>query len=474
MSCLQTKLFDIDFLNNIGRKYDTPCYIYSQELIEAAINRYQLAFSKYLKTNDNNDKYKICYAVKANSNLSILSIIKNLNCSFDIVSIGELKRCLSIGINPSNIIFSGVGKTEKEIKYAISLNIGCFNCESIEEIFLLNKFAEKNINKNKIVNIGLRINPNINPETHPYISTGLLQNKFGITIKEIQEILIPNIQKNKLKNINIIGIGFHIGSQIMKVSPILQSIKSILPLIDQFNNIQNTKIHHIDIGGGLGINYDMIPFKMNENKPNVLNCNIDGNLNGYQLYDIFEKNIFNRIDIFIDGVMNTLYDDKYNGKYKDLSILCEPGRSIVGYCSILLCKVLFVKKRIGLNKDFVVIDGSMSEFIRPSLYQGIHPIILLKKVDKDKETRNVDIVGPVCESGDFLGKGRKIKGVERNDLLAVCHVGAYGYVMSSNYNSRPSVMELLIDNHNKLRVIKPRQTIENLYNDELTLLNSKL
>eukprot|EP01083_Nonionella_stella_P079260 217309_1 len=463
---LHTKLFDIHFLNSIHQAYGvTPCYIYSQELIESAIKQYQKAFGSH--------RHSIHYAVKANSNLSILSIIKQSGCGFDIVSIGELNRCLSIGVDPKHIIFSGVGKTDHEIKTALQLNIGCLNCESIEEIFLVNSIAQS---MDKIAKIGLRVNPHINTKTHPYISTGLESNKFGLTIQDTRHIL-QCLDDKQLPNISVIGLGFHIGSQLMDVSPIVQSITSVLPLIDAYESVlSDCKIHHIDIGGGLGINYNMKPFKTVNATDDYRICNVRRSLNQHELYEIFDKNIFQRIDMFINAVKDAL---RRYPKYRDLAVVCEPGRSIVAYAGVLLTKILFYKRRMDRDKDFVIVDASMSEFIRPALYGGKHPIVLLKDNNdtQNEKMRNVDIVGSVCESGDFLGQQRRIYDANRNDLLAICHCGAYGFSMSSNYNSRCKVTELLIDRKNRVRVIKPRRTTHDLYelyHDEMELLASKL
>jgi diaminopimelate decarboxylase len=394
----------------IAAEFGTPCYVYSRTAIETNWRAFDTAFG--------NKPHLICYAVKANSNLAILNLLARLGSGFDTVSIGEIERVIAAGGDPQKIIFSGVGKTSAEILRALQIGIHCFNVESNVEIIRLNTLAAQ---ENKTVNIALRINPDIDADTHPYISTGLKENKFGI---EISNVLPLCEQIKKLSNLKLIGIGCHIGSQLTKLSPFLQALDRVLKTITNIQQMGFT-LQHIDIGGGLGIRY------RDEEPPAIKDY----------------------VNALCERLVNT-----------NLEIILEPGRAITANAGILLSRVEYVKHTT--HKNFVILDAAMNDLMRPALYnawQDIQPVI--------KNTNNTtlyDIVGPVCESADFLGRDRELA-VASGDLLAITCAGAYGFSMSSNYNSRPRVAEIMVDK-NEVTQIRRRETITELYASE-TLLN---
>ena len=450
---LQTKLFNIEFLDDITNKYGTPCYVYSQELISNAFMSYKNAFK--------NRNSMVCYAVKANDNLYVLNILNKLGAGFDIVSVGELRKLLAINVDPNKIVFSGVGKSRDDVIFGIKNGVHMFNIESVSELEMINNIG---IEMNKCIDVGFRVNPNINAETHPYISTGLHENKFGVSIKDVLSIS-DDISNGKYTGVNVVGLGFHIGSQLMNIQPILDSIKCMFNVIDRFKNIK-----HIDIGGGLGINYNVAPFNINP-KTGL----IHGNLSPTQMYNIFNENLYKRIFKFINAVV-TLIDTYQNGKYKHLKIMCEPGRSIIGHNGILLSKTILTKN--NGSKNFIILDCSMTELIRPCLYSANHPIIPLmssKIYSNNSGTILADFVGPVCESADFLGKNRRISSNIKSGInVAILNAGAYGYVMSSNYNGRVKPTQLMLDNDNKIIVINKRENLNDIINHELNLIRSRL
>jgi diaminopimelate decarboxylase len=390
----------------------TPFYLYSEKMIA---NNF-LAYQKSFKDNP----HLICYSVKANSNLSILSLLAKLGSGFDIVSGGELSRVIQAGGDPSKTVFSGVGKTEEEIIFALSKNIMCFNIESRDELRTINAIA---LEKKLCANISIRINPAIDVDTHPYITTGMQDNKFGVEQAEILDIYK---EAHELKGINITGIDFHIGSQIMDTGPFKESVLKVIAIIKELQN-NNIKLSHIDIGGGLGIPYD------NEKSPDK--------------------------SLFISEIVDLL-------KPLATTILIEPGRSIVGEAGLLISKVINTKK--STSKNFIIVDAGMTDLLRPPLYSAYHSI---KEVFHNGSNKTVcDVVGPVCETADFIGKDRNLS-VSKGDYIAVESVGAYGFSLSSNYNTRMKSAEYLIakDGQN-IRKIRGRDTIEQILENETKYL----
>ena len=402
--------FDDQNILDIVTKLQTPFYIYSENVIKNNFNMYHESFG--------NTEHTICYSVKANSNLSILSLLAGLGSGFDIVSAGELSRVIRAGGDPQKTVFSGVGKTQEEIRYALDTNILCFNVESEDELHTINEIA---IDMNTKANISVRVNPAISVDTHPYITTGMKDNKFGIE----QSQILPMYKKAyKLAGINIIGIDFHIGSQIMDINPYIESLNKILEIIDQLDS-EGIMLRHIDIGGGLGISY--------QNESTVSK------------------------DTFVTEIINAIGE-------RNLSIIVEPGRSIVGESGLLVSQVTNIKKTPF--KNFAVVDAGMNDLLRPPLYEAYHSIreVFLKSMEKSL----YDVVGPICETADFLGKSRNLS-IEKGDFLVVENVGAYGYSLSSNYNTRPKIDEYIISNSN-INKIRDRETIEQILENELKYL----
>ena len=396
-------------VENITKKFSTPSYVYSKKII---LDNY-LNFKKQFE--DMN--HLICFAVKSNPNIAILNLLVNNGAGFDIVSGGELQRVISAKGDPKKVVFSGVGKSQEDIELAIKHDILTFNVESEAELYRIQNTAKK---LNKKASISIRVNPDVDPKTHPYISTGLKNNKFGVD--EQNAISMYKIAK-ELDAIEIKGIDCHIGSQITELQPFEDSIKKLLALIDYLKSI-DILIEHIDIGGGIGIQYS------EETPPTFAD------------YGKTVKNIL---------------------KERDLKIIFEPGRALIGKAGILLTEVEYIKN--SSEKNFLIVNAAMNDLMRPSLYEAFHEIINLSPSDSEK--KNYDIVGPVCETGDFLGKGRLIS-AEENNILAVLDVGAYGMSMSSNYNSRPKAAEILVDD-NKFYLIRNRENFADLINGEQLL-----
>lgn len=394
-------------VNDVVQTYGTPTYVYSR----ATIERHWKAFDNAA----GNHPHLVCYAVKASSNLAVLNIMAKLGSGFDIVSGGELARVLEAGGNPSKIVFSGVGKTEAEIEYALEVGIKCFNVESEAELHRINEVAQS---LNKVAPISIRVNPNVDAGTHPYISTGLKENKFGINIEHSKELYAWANQQEHLK---VKGVDCHIGSQLTEIAPFLDALDKLLALIDQLSD-NGVTISHLDIGGGLGVTYK------DETPPHPTE--------------------------YMEAIMPKL------SHRKDLTILMEPGRAIMANAGILLTKVEFLKENEG--KHFCIVDAAMNDNIRPSLYSAWQNIIPLNQTDNPMT--NFDVVGPVCETGDFLGKNRELN-VVAGDYLVVRSVGAYGFTMSSNYNSRPRAAEIMVDD-DKMHLIRQRETIESLWTGE--------
>ena len=396
-------------VEDIAKKHGSPCYVYSR----ATFERHWRAFDDALSAHD----HLVCFAVKANSNLAVLNVLAKIGSGFDIVSGGELERVLAAGGDANKIVFSGVGKTATEMRRALEVGIRCFNVESEEELILLNDVAAEMA---VIAPISIRVNPNVDAKTHPYISTGLKENKFGIDIS-----LAPKIYEraSKMLNVKIEGVDCHIGSQLTEIRPFIDALDLVLALIDQLAE-QGIKIHHLDIGGGLGIQYkDEVPPEPAE----------------------YAKAL----------------SDKLEGR--NLQILVEPGRAIAGNAGILVTQVEFIKSND--EKNFAIVDAAMNDLMRPALYNAWQDIIPVDK--KSGESQLYDIVGPICETGDFLGKDRDLI-IEAGTLLAVRSSGAYGFTMSSNYNTRPRVAEIMVDG-NKIHVVRERETVESLFANEKIL-----
>ena len=389
-------------LTDIAQKFGTPAYVYSKKHILDQINFLQNALSDI--------DHLICFAVKANSNLSILKLFKECGCGFDIVSGGELQRVLRVDSLNSKIVFSGVGKSVTEIEMALNNNILAFNVESEEELFRINDISNR---LSKIAKVSIRVNPNVDAKTHPYISTGLKDNKFGID--ETSAIKLYK-KAAKLDHIKITGIDCHIGSQLTDLSPFEDAFIKLASLIDELESHQ-IAIEHIDIGGGIGIAYN------NED--------------------------ISPIDFYVQMIKKYLL--KYNKK-----IILEPGRFLIGKAGLMLTNVEYIKK--SEHKNFVLVDAAMNDLMRPSLYNAFHEVINLSNTQDSNDI--FDIVGPICETGDFLAKDRNIK-ANQGDILAIMDVGAYGFSMSSNYNSRPRIPEVMVD-EDKFYLIRERENFSDL------------
>lgn len=395
--------FDKNILLQIAREYQTPIFAYDFDKIEEYYHQFKSAFS--------GRKTLICYALKANSNLSVVKKLASLESGADCVSLGEIKRAILAGIPPYKIIYSGVGKQEEEIKEAIKLGILFINIESKAELFKVESIAKS---LNTKARISIRVNPDIDPQTHPYISTGLKENKFGIEIQEAKSLYL---HAHKSEFLEPIGIHFHIGSQLTKLQPIYESAQKIAKLVHSLLALK-IDIKFFDIGGGLGITYS-------------------------------DETTINPYD-YAQSILECL-------RGLDLTIICEPGRFIIGNAGVFLVKVLYEK--ISQNKRFVIVDGAMNDLIRPSLYNAYHQIIPLTQSQGEKSP--ADIVGPICESGDYLGKNIELPPLKEGDILAILSSGAYGFSMSSNYNTRPRCAEVAIS-QGKIKLIRKRETFEDL------------
>ena len=390
-------------VREIAEKVGTPLYIYSEKTLLRHLSSYQQAFNGYPST--------ICFALKANSNLAVLRLLAKNGCGADVVSGGELFLAKKAGIPSRKIVYAGLGKTDEEIAAALKARILMFNVESSDELKAIDRVAG---NLRVKAPIALRVNPDIDPKTHPYISTGLKQSKFGIPIEHALEYYRL---AHELTNVKVLGIHKHIGSQITTIKPFIDALKRVILLAQNLRE-QGIEIMNIDIGGGLGISYkDEAPPLPEDLSRAVL--------------PLLEEGGFN--------------------------LILEPGRSIAGNAGIFVTKVLYLKK--NPDKEFVVVDGGMNDLLRPSLYEAFHGIMPVKKNSRKKVLS--DIVGPICESGDFLGKERMINRARQGDLMAVMSSGAYGFTMSSNYNSRPRVAEVLVTGRDFF-VVKERETYKDL------------
>lgn len=396
-------------LSAIAERFGTPTYVYSRAHIEAQYRAYADALAGM--------PHLVCFAVKANSNLGVLNVLARLGAGFDIVSRGELERVLAAGGEPGKIVFSGVGKTRDDMRRALEVGVHCFNIESVDELERLQLVAAE---LGKTASISLRVNPDVDAGTHPYISTGLKENKFGIDIEQAPAVYA---RAAELANLRIVGVDCHIGSQLTSLPPFLDALERLLALIDQLA-AQGIQIQHLDLGGGLGVQY------RDEQPP------LAGD--------------------YIAAVRERL-------KGRELALVFEPGRSIVANAGVLLTRVEYLKHTA--HKDFAIVDAAMNDLIRPALYQAWMDVTPVQP--RDGLARNYDLVGPICETGDFLAKGRELVLAE-GDLLAVRSAGAYGFVMSSNYNTRGRAAEVLVDGEQAFEV-RRRETLAELYAGESLL-----
>jgi diaminopimelate decarboxylase len=396
-------------LASVAQLFGTPCYVYSRAALTTAFESFQRAFGSR--------SHLICYAVKANSSLAILNLFARLGSGFDIVSGGELARVLAAGGVPSKIVFSGVGKSADEIRQALAAGILCFNVESEAELHRLSGIASA---AGWTADVSLRVNPDVDAKTHPYISTGLKQSKFGVPFADAPALYRDARQ---LAGIRVVGIDCHIGSQITEVAPFLDALGRILGLVDQLAT-EGIELHHLDLGGGLGIRYQ------DEEPPAPAE--------------------------YIDALLQALQG-------RTQQILLEPGRALVGNAGVLLTRVEYLKH--GEERNFAVVDAAMNDLIRPALYEAWHDIRPVQP--GGGATRRYEIVGPVCESADFLGHGRDLA-LKQDDLLAVMSAGAYGMAMSSNYNSRPRAAEVMVDG-TTVHLIRSRESVAQLFELERVL-----
>lgn len=397
-------------VQDIVYKYGSPCYIYSRATLERHWHAFDRAFGS--------QAHLICYAVKANSNIAILNLLARLGSGFDIVSLGEMERVLAAGGDPQKIVFSGVGKREDEILAALKVGIRCFNVEVSGELDRINRLAGQ---LGVIAPVSFRVNPDVDAKTHPYISTGLKENKFGI---DIGQALDEYRRAAALPHVEVIGVDCHIGSQLTETRPFLDALDRVLNLVSALK-AEGIVLRHLDLGGGLGIRYK------DEQPPEPAD--------------------------YIGAVLEHLGAN-------DFEILLEPGRAIAGNAGILVTQVEYLKPTD--HRNFAIVDAAMNDLVRPSLYSAWQNIIPVKKQNQAPEMR-WDIVGPVCETGDFLGKERTLR-IAQGDLLAIRSSGAYGFSMSSNYNSRPRVAELMVDGSD-LHLIRTRETIAQLWSGEQLL-----
>lgn len=396
-------------LSAIAERFGTPTYVYSRAHIEAQYRAYADALSGM--------PHLVCFAVKANSNLGVLNVLARLGAGFDIVSRGELERVLAAGGQADKIVFSGVGKTRDDMRRALEVGVHCFNVESTDELERLQVVAAE---MGVRAPVSLRVNPDVDAGTHPYISTGLKENKFGIAIADAEDVYIRAAQ---LPNLDVIGVDCHIGSQLTTLSPFVDALDRLLDLVDRLGDC-GILLKHIDLGGGLGVRY------RDEEPP----------LAGDYINAVRER---------LDG--------------RDLALMFEPGRFIVANAGVLLTRVEYLKHTE--HKDFAIVDAAMNDLIRPALYQAWMDVTAVQP--RDSATRTYDIVGPICETGDFLAKERELALAE-GDLLAVHSAGAYGFVMSSNYNTRGRTAEVLVDGEQAFEV-RRRETVTELFAGESLL-----
>ena len=395
-------------LAEIAHRFDTPCYVYSHAALSDGYRQFEQAFA--------GREHLICYAVKANSNLAILHLLARMGAGFDIVSGGELQRVLAAGGAAGKVVFSGVGKTVAEMRMALNAEILCFNVESEAELTRLNEVAGS---MGKIAPVSLRVNPDVDAKTHPYISTGLRQNKFGVAYTEA---LALYRKASQLPHLRVTGMDCHIGSQLTEVSPFIAATEKILNLVDSLSS-EGIKLEHLDLGGGLGIRYD------DETPPSIAE--------------------------YASALLDALQG-------RSEKIIVEPGRVLVGNAGVLLTRIEYLKH--GEEKNFAIVDAAMNDLMRPALYDAYHhiqPVFL-----NDVPAKNYEVVGPVCETGDFLGHARELA-VSQGDCLAVMSAGAYGMSMSSNYNTRPRAAEVMVSG-TLVQLIRERESVQHLFTGEKT------
>ncbi len=395
-------------LSAIAAKAGTPCYVYSAATILENFRAYDVAFG--------DTPHTICYAVKANGNLALLRLLAQAGSGFDIVSGGELFRVLKAGGDPAKVVFSGVGKTAAEVEEALAAGVGYFNCESEPELALIDSLAAR---RGANARVALRVNPDVEADTHAHISTGRLAHKFGVDIGEAEAVYV---RARRHENLSLEGVSCHIGSNVMQPGALMEAADRVLDLVARLR-AQGFHIRNVDFGGGLGVQYrpeDAAP----------------------------------AIGEYIGALRSRI-------EGTDLHAMVEPGRSIVGAAGVLLARVLYRKNTGG--KEFVIVDAAMTDQIRPALYDAYHEVLPLRQSGRGKLT--VDVVGPVCETGDFLARGRELAEVLPGDLLAVCTAGAYGFVQASTYNARPRVAEVLVEN-GCWRVVRKRETYADLIRGE--------
>lgn len=398
-------------LSEIADNFGTPVYVYSRAALESHFRAYADALTAA------GQPHLVCYAVKANSNLAVLNVLARLGAGFDIVSQGELQRVIAAGGDPGKTVFSGVGKTAAEMRFALQTGIHCFNVESAAELELLNQVAAETQQQ---APVSIRVNPDVDAQTHPYISTGLKENKFGI---DIRQALPVYLQAKAMENIRIIGVDCHIGSQLTKTKPFLDALDRVLLLVDELSE-NGITLEHLDLGGGLGVRYK------DETPPQAAD--------------------------YMNAVCQQL-------KGRQLTLVIEPGRSIAANAGVLLTEVLFLKNNPG--KNFAIIDAAMNDMIRPALYQAwlsVEPVN-----PREGNHKTWDLVGPVCETGDFLAKNRELT-LEQGDILAIGGAGAYGFTMSSNYNSRGRAAEVMVDGEN-CYLVREREGFDDLVRGESVL-----
>lgn len=403
-------------LNEIAQRFGSPTYVYSKAALTENYSAYANACRIHGRAKED---ALICYSVKSNSNLAVLNLLSSMGSGFDIVSGGELLRVIAAGGDPGKVIFSGVGKSRQEMQLALEQGILCFNVESSAELIRLDEVAAQ---LGKKAPVSLRVNPNVDAKTHPYISTGLKENKFGIAYEEALDVYRAAAA---MSHIRVVGIDCHIGSQLMDDAPLLEALDRLIDLIDQLES-EGIHLHHLDIGGGIGISYD-------DDKPVAV---------GDYLARLFAR---------IDSWRASRYDSK------PIQVLFEPGRSIVGNAGVLLTEVQYLKH--GSSKNFAVVDAAMNDLMRPAMYEawhGVQPVQL-----RDQAPSTYDVVGPICESGDWLARERQLA-VEQGDLLALMSAGAYGMTMASNYNTRGRAAEVMVDG-NQVFEIRRRESPAELF-----------
>jgi len=403
-------------LKQIASRFGTPTYVYSKAALVENFSAYARACKQHAR---GKDAALVCYSVKSNSNLAVLNLLASMGSGFDIVSGGELLRVIAAGGDPRKVIFSGVGKSREEMRLALGHDILCFNVESIPELHRLDEVAGE---LGKKARVSLRVNPNVDAKTHPYISTGLKENKFGVAYEDTLSTYRAAAQ---LEHLDVIGIDCHIGSQLLDDAPLLEALDKVIELVDQLAAL-GMPLHHLDIGGGLGITY-------NEEQPVAV---------GDYLGRLFTR-------------VNAWRDEKYQGA--PIKVLFEPGRSIVGNAGVLLTEVQYLKH--GASKNFAVVDAAMNDLMRPAMYEAWHGV---KQVtQRIQDAKIYDVVGPVCESGDWLARSRALA-IESGDLLAIMSAGAYGMTMASNYNTRGRAAEVMVDGA-EVHLVRKRENPAELF-----------